>query len=124
MPELRLPKGWQVYAMLPATQRTVTGLHCALPPKISWGANVSLTEPRSLHVVQRQWPRLLVQLSNDDGGVCERQVEVQQHEVAGYACQYLHKTSRCITLSRMGIGYFVPRYHGAMVYWYTYNTVS
>ena len=80
-PELRLPNGWQMYAMLPATQRTVTGLHCALPPKISvWrggGGKVSLTEPRSLHVIQRQWSRLLVQLSNDDGGVGERQVEVQ-----------------------------------------------
>jgi len=77
---------------------------------------MSLTEPRSLKVVQREWPRLLVQLSNDDGGVRERQVEVQQHEVAGYAGQYLHTTWRCITLSRMGIGYFVPQYHGSVVY--------
>jgi len=85
---------------------------------------VSLTEPRSLQVVQRQWPRLLVQLSNDDGGVRERQVEVQQHKVAGYAGQYLHTIWRCITPSRMGIEYFVPRYLGSVVYWYTYNNVS
>ena len=41
MPELRLPKGWQKYAMLPVTQLTVTGLHCALPPKISGDQGVT-----------------------------------------------------------------------------------
>jgi hypothetical protein len=41
MPELRLPKGWQMYAMLPATKRTITGLHCALSPTFSGGQVVT-----------------------------------------------------------------------------------
>ena len=113
MPELRLPKGWQTYAMLPATQGTSHGSALCSAAKDGSRASVSLTEPRSLYVVQRQWPRLLVQLSDDDSGVRQREVEVQQHEVTGYACQHLHTAKRCITLSAMGIGYFVTRYYGA-----------
>lgn len=89
--------------------KTLVGLTPCSTADDGSSANMTLTEPRSLHVVERQWPCLLVQLSDHDGGVGERQVEVQQYEIAGYTCQHLHTT----TLYRMAKESSVPRYYGA-----------
>lgn len=128
MPELRLPKGWQMYAMLPATEGTPHRSTLYSAATDGSGLSVSLTEPRSLHVVQRQRPRLLVQLSDDDRGVREREVEVQQHKVTGNACQDLHTAMRCITQSRirknvLSLGTMGPVANLSRRLWYTYDSV-
>jgi hypothetical protein len=118
MPELRLPKGWQMYAMLPATQRTVTGLHCALSPKFSGGQGVTYlaTKParRSKTVAPpfgatgqwRWWGT-----RETGGGIaarsCRLRLPAPAHNIAVHYT--VSHTNRIFCAS-------VPRVHGILVY--------